>query len=63
MRWAEHMERMGRERSVYKILVRKSEGKRPLGRFKHRWKQNIKTDLREMRCGVVDWIHLAQDRE
>jgi len=44
------------------ILVGKSEGKRPLGRRRHRWEDNIKMDLREIGWEAVDWMHLAQDR-
>jgi hypothetical protein len=51
-----------RLRNTHKILVRKSEGKRPLGRLVHRWEVNIRTDLREIGFKDVDWIHLAQDR-
>jgi hypothetical protein len=49
-------------RNVYKILVRKPEGKRPLGRARRRWKNNIAMDLREIGWKGVDWIHLTQDR-
>jgi hypothetical protein len=56
MRWAEHVTLMGRKRKVYRILVRKLEGKRPLGRPRHRWKNNIKMDLREI--GLVVWTGL-----
>jgi hypothetical protein len=53
---------MGEKRNVYRLLVGKSEGKRPLGRLRHRWIDNIKRDLLEIGLGVVDWIGLAQDR-
>jgi hypothetical protein len=53
---------MGEERKVYKVLVRKPEGKRPLGRPRHRWEDGIRMDLREIGLGCVDWIRLAQDR-
>jgi hypothetical protein len=53
---------MGVERKVYKVLVRKPEGKRPLGRPRHRWEDEIRMDLREISLGCVDWIRLAQDR-
>jgi len=52
----------GERKGVYRVLVGKPEGKRPLGRTKRRWKDNIKMDLREMGCGDMDWIELAQDR-
>jgi len=54
--------RMGERRGVYRILVGKSEGKRPLGIPRRRWEDNIQMDLQEVGCGVVDWIELAQDR-
>ena len=50
-------------RDVYRDLVRKPEGKRPLGRSRRRWEDNIKLDLQEMGCGGLDWIELAQDRD
>ena len=50
-------------RGVHKIFMRKPEGKRPLGRPRHRWEDNIKMDLQEVRCEGVDWIELAQDRD
>ena len=59
MRWAGHMARMGEERGVYRVLV----GKRPLGRPRRRWVDNIKTHLQEVGCGYMDWIGLAQDRD
>jgi len=63
MRWAEHVARMGEERGVYRFLVGKLEGKRPLGRPRLRWVDNIRTDLQEVGCGYMDWIGLAQDRD
>jgi hypothetical protein len=55
---------MGEERKVYKVLVGKSEGKRPLGRPRRRWKDGIRMDLREIGLeGGVDWIRLSQDRD
>jgi hypothetical protein len=48
---------------VYRVFVGKPEGKRPLGRPRRRWEENIKMDLQEAECGVMDWIELAQDRE
>jgi hypothetical protein len=53
---------MGEERKVYKVLVGKSEGKRPLGRPRRRWEDGIRMDLREISLGGVDWIGLSQDR-
>ena len=50
-------------RGVYRVLVRKPEGKRPLGRPRHRWEDNIKMDLQEVGCGFMYWIELAQDRD
>jgi hypothetical protein len=63
MRWAGHVARMGEERKVYKVLVGKIEGKRPLGRPRRRWGDGIRIDLREIGLGGVDWIRLAQDRD
>jgi len=54
---------MGEERVVYRILMGKSEGRRPLGRPRLRWANNIRTDLQEVVCGYTDWIGLAQDRD
>jgi hypothetical protein len=54
---------MGARRGVYRALVRKPEGRRPLGRPKRRWEDNIKVDLREVGWGGMDWINLAQDRD
>jgi hypothetical protein len=53
---------MGEKRNVYRLLVGKPEGRRPLGRPRHRWMDNIKMDLSEIGVNVVDWIGLAQDR-
>jgi hypothetical protein len=63
MRWAEQVARMGEGRVVYRILVGKPEGKRPLGRPRHRWKDNIEMDLQTVGCGGMDRIELAQDRQ
>ena len=53
----------GERRGIYRVLVGKHEGKRPLGRPRHRWEDNIKMDLQEVGCGSMDWIELAQDRD
>ena len=63
MRWAGHVARMGEERGVYRVLLRKPEGRRPLGRPRRRWVDNIRMDLQEVGCGYMDWIGLAQDRD
>jgi hypothetical protein len=62
-RWAGHVARMGEVRGAYNILVGRPEGRKPLGRPRRRWEDNIKMDLREIGFGDVDWIHLAQDRD
>jgi hypothetical protein len=62
MRWAGHVARMVEKRDVYRLLVGKPEGKRPLGRPRRRWMDNIKIDLLEVGLNVVYWIGLAQDR-
>jgi len=62
MRWAGHVARMGEERGVYRVFLGKQEGKRPLGRPRRRWLDNIRMDLQEVGCGYMDWIGLAQDR-
>jgi len=54
MRWAGHVARMGEEREANRVLVGKPEGKRPLGRPRHRWVDNIRMDLQEVRCGYMD---------
>jgi len=56
MRWEGHVACMGERRGVYKVLVRKSGGKRPIGRPRHIWEDNIKMDLQEVGCGDMDWI-------
>jgi hypothetical protein len=63
LRWAGNVARMGQKRGVYRVLVRKPKGKRPLGRTRHRWKDNIKMDLQEMGCGGMKRIAVAQDRD
>jgi hypothetical protein len=62
MRWTGHVTQMGEKRNVYTLLVGKIEGKRPLGRPRRRWIDNIKIDLLETGLSVVDWIGFAQDR-
>ena len=63
MRWAGHVARMDEERVVYRVVVGKSEGKRPLGRPRRRRVDNIRMYLQEVGCGYMDWIGLAQDRD
>ena len=62
MMWARHVARMGESRGVYRVLVGKTEGKRPLGRPTRRWEDNIKVDLQKVGCGFMDWVDLAQDK-
>jgi len=54
---------MGERRGVYRILVGKPEGRKPLGRPRRKWEDNIKMDLQKVRCGGMEWIELAQDRD
>jgi len=63
MRWAGPVAHMGEERGVYRVLLGKPEGKRPLGRPRRRWVDNIRVDLQEVGRGYMDWIGLAQDRD
>jgi len=63
MSWAGHVAHMGERRGVYRVLVGKPKEKRPLGRPRRRWEGSIKKDLKEIGCGGMDWIHLAQDRD
>ncbi|KAJ4448244.1 hypothetical protein ANN_10258 [Periplaneta americana] len=63
LRWAGHVARMGESRNAYRVLVGRPEVKRPLGRPRRRWEDNIKMDLREVGCDDRDWINLAQDRD
>jgi len=63
MRWTGHMARLGEERGVYRVLVGKPEGRRPLGRPRRRWVHNIRMDLQEVGYGYMDWTGLAQDRD
>jgi hypothetical protein len=62
MRWVRRVARMGEDRGAYRILVGRPEGRRPLGRPRSRWEDNIKTDLQDVGWGL-DWIKLAQDRD
>ena len=63
MRWAGHVGSMGEERGACRVLVGKPEGRRPLGRPRRRWADNIRTDLQEVGCVYMNWIGLAQDRD
>ena len=63
MRWTGHVARMGEERDVYRDLMGKPEGRRPMGRPRRRWVGNIRIDLQEVGCGDKDWIGLAQNRD
>jgi hypothetical protein len=63
MGWAGHVARMGEGRGMYRVFVGKPEGRRQLGRPRHRWEDNIRMDLREEGCGCLDWMELAQDRD
>jgi hypothetical protein len=63
MRWAGHVARMGEGRGVYRVLMGKPEGRRALGRPRRRWEDNIRMDFREVGCGCVSWMELAQDRD
>jgi len=63
MRWAGHVAHMGEERWVYRVLVGKPEGRRPLGRPRHRWVDNIRIDLQDVGHEYMDWTGLAQDRD
>jgi hypothetical protein len=63
MRWAGYAARIGKKKNAYRMLVGKSEGKRPLGRPRHRWMENIIMNLREIGWDGMDWIDVAQDRD
>jgi hypothetical protein len=63
MRWAGHVARMGEERGVHRVLVGKPEGKRPMGRPRRRWEDNIKMDVEEVGGDRGDWMMLVQDRD
>jgi hypothetical protein len=62
VRWAGHVARIGERKGVYRVLVKRPEGKRPLTRPKRRWEDNIKLDLRGIGIDGANWIRLAQDR-
>jgi len=59
MRWAGHVARMEETSGVYRVLLGKPEGKRPLGRPRRRWEDNVKMDLQELGCVGMDWIEMA----
>ena len=63
MRWAGHVAHMGEGRGMYRVLVGNPEGKRPQGRPRHSWEDNIKMDVQKVGCQDMDWIELAQDRD
>jgi len=63
MRWAGHVARIGEREGLYRVSVRKPEGRRPFGRPRRRWEDNIKIDLQEVGCGGMDWFELAEDRD
>ena len=63
MRWAGHVARIGEERGVHKVLVGKPVGRRPLGRPRRRWVDDIRMDLQQVGCVYMDWIGLAQNRD
>jgi hypothetical protein len=63
MRWAEHVARMGQNRNVYRVPVRKPEGKKQLRRPSGKWQYNINVDLKEIACEDMECIHFQQDRE
>ena len=63
MRWARDVARTGERRNIYRVLVRKPQGKRPLEIPRRRWEDNNKMDLQELGCGGMDWIELAQHRD
>jgi len=63
MRWAGHVALIGEKRGVYRVLVEKPEVKRRLGRPRLRWEDNIKMNIKEVGCGVIDWIDADQERD
>jgi hypothetical protein len=62
MRWAGHVARIGKGRGVYRVFVARTEGKKPLGRPRHRWEDNNKMELREIGINGANWIRRVQDR-
>jgi hypothetical protein len=62
MRWVGYVARMEKRRGAYRVFVTKTEGKRPFGRPRRKWEDNVKIGLQELGCGGMDWIELAQDR-
>ena len=63
LRWPGHVARMEQSRNSYRVLMGKPEGKRPFGKIRRRWEDNIKMDLREVGCDPGEWIDLAEDRD
>ena len=63
MGWPGHVVRKGNRRGAYRVLVRRREGKRPLGKPRRRWVNNVNMDLQSVRWGSLDWIDLAQERD
>jgi hypothetical protein len=63
LRWAGRVARVGEGKGVHRVLVGKPEGKRPLGRPRRSWEDNVRMDLQEVGCGCEDWIGLTQDRD
>jgi len=63
MRWAGNVAHMGEERGVYRVLLGKLDGRKQVGRPRHRWVDNIRMDVQEVGCGFMDWTGLAQDRD
>ena len=63
MRWAGHVAHLAERSDVFRVLVGKPEGKKPLGRPRHRWHDNIKMDLQSVGCDGMDWNDVAQDRD
>jgi hypothetical protein len=63
VRWVEHVARMGEKRGVYRVVVGKPEGNKPLGRPRHRWLDNVKMDRQVVGCRGLDWFELVEDRD